>query len=66
MVSNDKYFGQVRHWLAVNVSVDRTGKVSVPKDGNIPSYIGPAPLPNYMYAALFLITRRSILSIWHY
>jgi phosphatidylethanolamine-binding protein len=49
MVNNDSYFGQVRHWLAVDVSVDVTGKVIVAKDKNISPYIGPAHLPNYMF-----------------
>jgi hypothetical protein len=49
MATNDETFGQVRHWLAKDVTVDTDGKVVVLKEANISPYIGPAPLPNYMY-----------------
>jgi hypothetical protein len=49
MSTNDETFGQVRHWLAKDVTVDTDGKVVVLNEANISPYIGPAPLPNYMY-----------------
>jgi hypothetical protein len=48
MATNDTNFGQVRHWLATNVSVNSDGQVVIPESANISPYIGPAPLPNYM------------------
>ncbi|KAK6527595.1 hypothetical protein TWF694_004579 [Orbilia ellipsospora] len=48
MSKNDQQFGQVRHWLATNISVDDSGKLHIPNDGVISPYIGPAPLPNYL------------------
>jgi len=64
--TNDANFGQVRHWLAVSVSVDTTGKVSVPKDTTISPYIGPAPLPNYVsprpHRYVFILSRLSSTS----
>lgn len=48
MTTNDQKFGQVRHWLAKDVTVQSDGKVVVLKESNISPYIGPAPLPNYM------------------
>jgi len=48
MTTNDQTFGQVRHWLAKDVTVDTDGKVIVLKEANISPYIGPAPLPNYI------------------
>lgn len=47
MSDNDTTFGQVRHWLAVNVSVGEDGILTV-RDDALSPYIGPAPLPNYM------------------
>jgi len=48
MSNNDTTFGQVRHWLATNVSVDDQGQLNIDSQSNISSYIGPAPLPNYI------------------
>jgi len=48
LTANDPNFGQVRHWLAVNISHDSSGQITVPKEANISPYIGPAPLPNYI------------------
>jgi len=61
MVSNDSTFGQIRHWLAVNVSVDSSGKVIIPKDAIVSPYVGPAPLPNYIsprpHRYVFILSR---------
>jgi hypothetical protein len=51
MARNDSEFGQVRHWLATNLSVKDDGQLDIPEDSLSP-YIGPAPLPNYMYVGL--------------
>ena len=48
-MNEDTYFGQVRHWLVTNISSNPDGSLSIPQDGTISPYIGPAPLPNYMY-----------------
>jgi hypothetical protein len=48
MSSNDQTFGQIRHWLALNVSIGDDGQVNIPKTSEVSPYIGPAPLPNYM------------------
>jgi len=48
MATNDTSFGQVRHWLATNVTVDTSGQLDIPKESNVSTYIGPAPLPNYI------------------
>jgi len=50
MTNNDTYFGQVRHWLATNISTTATGALSLPSPSTPSPYIGPAPLPNYLYA----------------
>ncbi|KAF3917662.1 hypothetical protein AA313_de0208143 [Arthrobotrys entomopaga] len=50
MSKNDQKFGQVRHWLAANIIIDDGGNLRIPENGVISPYIGPAPLPNYMYA----------------
>lgn len=49
MMNDDTYFGQVRHWLVTNVSTNSDGSLCTPQDGVISPYIGPAPLPNYIY-----------------
>jgi phosphatidylethanolamine-binding protein len=49
MSNNDTKFGQVRHWLASNVSISDDGQLNIPQEAAISSYIGPAPLPNYMW-----------------
>jgi hypothetical protein len=48
MARNDSSFGQVRHWLATNVSVGEDGRLNIPYKANVSPYVGPAPLPNYM------------------
>jgi hypothetical protein len=50
MMNKDTYFGQVRHWLVTNVSTSITGELSLPTDSTVSPYVGPAPLPNYLYA----------------
>jgi hypothetical protein len=50
MTNNDTYFGQVRHWLVTNISTSSSGTLSLPSESTISPYIGPAPLPNYLYA----------------
>ena len=49
-MNNDTYFGQVRHWLVTNISSSPSGSLSLPSNANQHPYIGPAPLPNYLYA----------------
>ncbi|CAO2654754.1 Nn.00g114870.m01.CDS01 [Neocucurbitaria sp. VM-36] len=49
MMNDDTYFGQVRHWLVTNISSNPDGSLSLPEDGIISPYVGPAPLPNYIY-----------------
>ncbi|KAJ9196321.1 hypothetical protein DTO164E3_6377 [Paecilomyces variotii] len=46
---NDKYFGQVRHWLTTRVTVSPTGQVNVSKDRDISPYVGPAPIPAHYF-----------------
>lgn len=48
MGENDANFGQVRHWLATNISIRDGGELVIPSEGNISPYVGPAPLPNYI------------------
>jgi hypothetical protein len=65
MESNDQNFGQIRHWLSVNVSLTDDGELvmqsSTPMD--ISPYIGPAPLPNYIsprpHRYVFIVARPS-------
>jgi hypothetical protein len=52
MMNNDTYFGQVRHWLVNNASTAPDGTVTTSSGTTISPYIGPAPLPNYLYARL--------------
>ena len=49
-MNNDTYFGQVRHWLVTNASTTADGTVTTSNGATISPYIGPAPLPNYLYA----------------
>lgn len=46
---NDKYFGQVRHWLTTRVTVSPTGQVNVSNDRDISPYVGPAPIPAHYF-----------------
>jgi hypothetical protein len=48
-MSDDTYFGQVRHWLVTDVSTDSDGTLKIDQGKEISSYVGPAPLPNYLY-----------------
>ncbi|KAF2624317.1 PEBP-like protein [Macroventuria anomochaeta] len=50
MMNDDTYFGQVRHWLVSNVSTDSDGSLNIAQGKEISSYLGPAPLPNYLYS----------------
>jgi hypothetical protein len=50
MMNNDTYFGQVRHWLVTNVSTSTSGTLSIPSNSIVSPYVGPAPLPNYLYS----------------
>ncbi|KZM21145.1 uncharacterized protein EKO05_0008120 [Ascochyta rabiei] len=50
MMNDDTYLGQVRHWLVSNVSTDSHGELNVSQGNEISSYLGPAPLPNYLYS----------------
>jgi hypothetical protein len=50
MMSDDTYFGQVRHWLVTDVSTDSDGTLKIDQGKEISSYVGPAPLPNYLYS----------------
>ncbi|KAJ9604432.1 hypothetical protein H2200_011268 [Cladophialophora chaetospira] len=49
MSNNDLTFGQVRHWLAVNVPIrDKRELRVISPSSDVSPYIGPAPLPNYV------------------
>jgi phosphatidylethanolamine-binding protein len=50
MMNDDTYFGQVRHWLAINVSSNSDGALSIAAGSGISPYIPPSPLPNYLYS----------------
>jgi phosphatidylethanolamine-binding protein len=50
MMNDDTYFGQVRHWLVSDISTDSDGSLNVSQGNEISSYLGPAPLPNYLYS----------------
>ena len=50
MMNNDTYFGQVRHWFVNNASITPDGTVTTSTGTTISPYIGPAPLPNYLYS----------------
>ncbi|KAF2994798.1 hypothetical protein E8E13_001199 [Curvularia kusanoi] len=50
MMDNDTYFGQVRHWLVNNVSTTPDGTLNLSPATQISPYVGPAPLPNYLYS----------------
>lgn len=50
-MDNDTYFGQVRHWLVTNLTSKLDGSLlSYGQTSEISSYVGPAPLPNYLYS----------------
>jgi hypothetical protein len=50
MMNDDTYFGQVRHWLVTDISTDSNGDLKIDEGKEVSSYVGPAPLPNYMYS----------------
>lgn len=50
MMNDDTYFGQVRHWLVTDISADSDGTLKIDQGEEISSYVGPAPLPNYLYS----------------
>jgi hypothetical protein len=50
MMNNDTYFGQVRHWLVPSLTSSPSGSLSLSNPATQHPYIGPAPLPNYLYA----------------
>ncbi|KAH7355539.1 phosphatidylethanolamine-binding protein [Pyrenochaeta sp. MPI-SDFR-AT-0127] len=52
MMIDDTYFGQVRHWLVTNLSSNADGSLSFSHAAARSPYIGPAPLPNYVYPRL--------------
>lgn len=49
-MDNDTYFGQIRHWLVTGISTDSSGALSLGSSTTISPYVGPAPLPNYLYS----------------
>ncbi|KAF2032821.1 hypothetical protein EK21DRAFT_59817 [Setomelanomma holmii] len=63
MMNNDAYFGQVRHWLVTNIPTESDGTLSIPTSSTTSPYVGPAPLPNYLYARphryVFILARSS-------
>lgn len=63
MATNDTNFGQVRHWLATNISTSDDGELVIPSEGIISAYVGPAPLPNYItprpHRYIFILARPS-------
>lgn len=46
---DDTYLGQVRHWLVTNLSSNADGSLSFSHAAERSPYVGPAPLPNYVY-----------------
>jgi hypothetical protein len=63
MMNDDTYFGQVRHWLITNLSTQQDGSLSISQGNEVSPYVGPAPLPNYMYSRphryVFILARAS-------
>lgn len=49
-MNDDTYFGQVRHWLVSNISTGSDGSLNISQGNEISPYLGPAPLPNYLYS----------------
>ncbi|KAJ0120709.1 carboxypeptidase y inhibitor [Diaporthe amygdali] len=66
MADNDANFGQVRHWLATSVSTKDGGELVISSESNVSSYVGPAPLPNYIsprpHRYTFILARPSAAS----
>jgi hypothetical protein len=50
MMNDDTYFGQVRHWLVVNLTSNSDGSLSIPAGAGMSPYVPPSPLPNYLYS----------------
>lgn len=63
MVNDDTYFGEIRHWMATNLSSSSDGTLSHFASAERSPYVGPAPLPNYLYARphryVFILARAS-------
>lgn len=49
-MDNDTYFGEVRHWLTSNLSTNTDGTLNLTSGTEVSPYVGPAPLPNYVYS----------------
>ncbi len=49
-MDDDTYFGQVRHWLVTGVSTNPDGSLNITQGTYVSPYVGPAPLPNYLYS----------------
>jgi hypothetical protein len=50
MMNDDTYFGQVRHWLVLDVSTKSDGSLAIPTGSGPSPYVPPSPLPNYLYS----------------
>ncbi|KAF1929844.1 uncharacterized protein M421DRAFT_389644 [Didymella exigua CBS 183.55] len=50
MMNNNTYFDQVRHWLVTDLSTGPDGALNIDQGQEISPYLGPAPLPNYLYS----------------
>ncbi|KAH9876574.1 hypothetical protein J1614_003705 [Plenodomus biglobosus] len=63
MMNDDTYFGQVRHWMVTNLSSNPDGTLSHSAAVETSPYVGPAPLPNYLYSRphryVFILARAS-------
>lgn len=61
MMEDDTYFGQVRHWLVTGLSSSSDGTLSHHVSAERSPYVGPAPLPNYLYSRphryIFILAR---------
>ncbi|KAH7406675.1 hypothetical protein DE146DRAFT_648090 [Phaeosphaeria sp. MPI-PUGE-AT-0046c] len=61
MMKDDNYFGQVRHWLVTNISIEASGYLSISSGSEVSSYVPASPLPNYLYARphryVFIVAR---------
>lgn len=62
-MNDDTYFGQVRHWLVTNLTSNPDGSLSHFASAERSPYLGPAPLPNYLYSRphryVFILARAS-------
>jgi hypothetical protein len=61
MSTNDKQFGQVRHWLVTGVSIKEGGELVVPSEATISPYMGPASEPgavdSRLHRYVFILAR---------